>query len=80
LYCEEATTQEGVTPPLQQPTMSKIIAYYEHVIRADGSLARICNYIPDNPANWLFDRENPETQLHFSNGDSTEQEESGRIS
>ena len=34
--------------------------YYEHVIRDEKELARIRQYILDNPARWSFDRENPE--------------------
>jgi hypothetical protein len=33
--------------------------YYEHVIRNDGSLNRIREYILNNPARWSFDPENP---------------------
>jgi putative transposase len=33
--------------------------YYEHIIRDDGSLNRIRQYIADNPAQWEFDHENP---------------------
>jgi putative transposase len=33
--------------------------YFEHVIRNEESLARIRQYILDNPARWEFDRENP---------------------
>lgn len=33
--------------------------YYEHIVRDDGSLSRIRQYIRDNPAHWAFDRENP---------------------
>lgn len=32
--------------------------YYEHVVRNEGSLHRIRQYIGDNPARWEFDREN----------------------
>ncbi len=32
--------------------------YYEHIIRDDNELARIREYIRNNPANWLSDREN----------------------
>ena len=35
-------------------------SFYEHVIRDDGSLNRIRQYILDNPARWAFDRENPQ--------------------
>ena len=33
--------------------------YYEHIIRNDVALARIRQYIADNPARWSQDRENP---------------------
>jgi len=33
--------------------------YYEHIIRDDGSLNRIREYIRNNPMRWAFDRENP---------------------
>ncbi len=33
--------------------------YYEHVVRNDASLARIRQYIADNPAKWDDDNENP---------------------
>ena len=33
--------------------------YYEHIIRDEESLRRIRRYIADNPAQWDFDRENP---------------------
>ncbi len=33
--------------------------YYEHVIRDGRELDRIRQYISDNPARWLWDRENP---------------------
>ncbi|MCS6908535.1 MAG: transposase [Anaerolineales bacterium] len=32
--------------------------YYEHIIRDDGELERIRQYILDNPARWAEDREN----------------------
>ena len=34
--------------------------YYEHVIRTDGALTRIRDYIQTNPLRWKLDRENPE--------------------
>jgi putative transposase len=34
--------------------------YYEHVIHDDHSLARIRDYIANNPARWAEDEENPE--------------------
>lgn len=33
--------------------------YYEHVIRNEDSLARIREYIANNPLRWALDRENP---------------------
>ncbi len=33
--------------------------YYEHVIRRDESLAKIREYIENNPLRWALDRENP---------------------
>jgi len=36
--------------------------YYEHIIRNEAELARIRQYIDDNPAQWDLDRENPAFQ------------------
>jgi putative transposase len=33
--------------------------YFEHIIRDEESLQRIRQYIHENPARWIFDRENP---------------------
>ncbi len=33
--------------------------YYEHVIRDDVELERVCAYIDRNPAKWQEDEENP---------------------
>jgi hypothetical protein len=33
--------------------------YYEHVIRGDGELLRVREYIVNNPLDWDEDRENP---------------------
>jgi REP-associated tyrosine transposase len=44
--------------------------YYEHVIRDDGSLNRIRQYISDNPAQWEFDDENPAAFESERRGDS----------
>ncbi len=33
--------------------------FYDHIIRADGSLERIAQYIINNPAKWAEDREKP---------------------
>jgi REP element-mobilizing transposase RayT len=34
--------------------------YYEHIIRSEDSLARIREYIAENPLRWHLDRENPQ--------------------
>ena len=34
--------------------------YYEHIIRNEAALARIQQYIFDNPMRWALDDENPE--------------------
>lgn len=34
--------------------------YYEHIIRNEGELDRVREYIINNPLQWQFDRENPE--------------------
>jgi len=44
--------------------------YYDHVIRDDGSLKRIRQYIADNPADWEFDHVNPAVSALESRGDS----------
>ncbi|MCR4438784.1 MAG: transposase [bacterium] len=36
--------------------------YWEHVIRDDASLRRICAYIQTNPLRWHLDRENPQRE------------------
>ena len=33
--------------------------YYEHVIRDENDLLRVCQYIRDNPAKWAEDPDNP---------------------
>ncbi len=33
--------------------------YYEHVIRDESELGRICEYIRANPLNWEADENNP---------------------
>ena len=33
--------------------------YYERIIRNEEELCRIRQYIADNPAQWVHDRENP---------------------
>jgi putative transposase len=33
--------------------------FYEHIIRADGSLDGVRQYIVENPAKWELDKENP---------------------
>jgi REP element-mobilizing transposase RayT len=33
--------------------------YHEHIIRSEGSLNQVRQYIADNPARWAYDPENP---------------------
>jgi len=40
--------------------------YYEHVIRDEGDLNAIREYITNNPASWDKDNENPEREDHAS--------------
>jgi REP element-mobilizing transposase RayT len=35
-------------------------SYYEHVVRNDEDLARLREYIANNPMRWALDRENPD--------------------
>ena len=37
--------------------------YYEHIVRDEGELNRIREYIANNPAQWELDRENPDAPL-----------------
>ena len=34
-------------------------SYYEHVIRDDGEMNVVCEYIAANPLRWLEDQKNP---------------------
>ena len=34
--------------------------YYEHIVRNENELARVREYIVNNPAQWALDRENPD--------------------
>jgi hypothetical protein len=34
--------------------------YYEHIIKSERELNRICEYIQNNPLRWQYDRENLE--------------------
>lgn len=34
--------------------------YFEHIMRNENDLARIRQYIADNPVPWQFDKENPQ--------------------
>jgi len=38
--------------------------YYEHVIRDEGELGRIRQYIRDKPGRWADDTENPDRKTH----------------
>ena len=52
----------GVTKWMRQNTLVQNVwqrNYFEHIIRDDGELNRIRQYILDNPAKWDMDRNNP---------------------
>lgn len=40
--------------------------YYEHIIRVETELARIREYIKNNPLQWELDRENPLRSLNLT--------------
>ena len=40
--------------------------YYEHIIRNENNMARIREYITNNPARWDTDRENPMTKTNHN--------------
>ena len=40
--------------------------YYEHIIRDEGSLNRIREYILNNPSRWEMDQENPSVARHLT--------------
>jgi len=37
--------------------------YFEHIVRTDGELDRIRDYIRQTPAKWEIDPENPQAKL-----------------
>jgi hypothetical protein len=43
--------------------------YYEHIVRTEGELERIRDYIRENPAKWDEDSENPQANAPVSRGD-----------
>jgi REP element-mobilizing transposase RayT len=46
--------------------------YYEHIVRTEGELERIRDYIRENPAKWDEDSENPQANAPVSRGDKPE--------
>jgi len=53
----------GITKWVRQNTDISAVwqrNYYEHIVRDAESLNRIRQYILDNPARWVMDRENPQ--------------------
>ena len=56
--------------------------YYEHIIRNDGSLKRIQEYIITNPMRWQFDRDNLNAQtdaLKKNSGNILESNQHGKV-
>jgi putative transposase len=46
--------------------------YYEHIIRGDGELLRVREYILNNPLDWENDRENPSPPMDLKFAGATE--------
>jgi hypothetical protein len=46
--------------------------YYEHVVRNDGELRRVREYILNNSLDWENDRENPSRPVDFKSGRTIE--------
>ena len=46
--------------------------YYEHIIRSDGEMLRVREYIHNNPLAWENDRENPSQPGDFKPAGATE--------
>ena len=42
--------------------------YYESIIHNEQSLVRVRQYITDNPASWMFDKENPSAKSYRQEG------------
>jgi REP element-mobilizing transposase RayT len=42
--------------------------YYEHIVRSEGELNKIRDYISQNPARWADDEENPGKQTDLQTG------------
>jgi putative transposase len=49
--------------------------YYEHIIRNDNELNRICEYIVNNPLNWDSDRNNPSCKVNDTRRELDTEEE-----
>jgi len=47
----------GVRGTRGQPVWQR--GYYEHVVRSEKSLERVCEYVANNPLQWTLDRDNP---------------------
>ena len=59
LFKSMTTKQINVLRPTpERPVWQR--NYYEHIIRDDGELERICEYIMNNPLQWAEDENNPE--------------------
>jgi putative transposase len=46
-------------------------SYYEHIVRTEGELERIRDYIRENPAKWDEDLENPEKKALANHDDKS---------
>jgi REP element-mobilizing transposase RayT len=50
------TRRVNVSAPVAQPVAAQL---YDHIIRNEASLNAVREYIANNPANWMYDRQNP---------------------
>ena len=53
--------------------------YYEHIIRNHEELMQIRQYIADNPAQWMADRENPDRSVSDTAGKPDERDDIARL-
>ena len=53
--------------------------YYEHIIRNAGELKQVRQYIADNPAQWVVDRENPDRSVGDTAGKPDERDDIAKL-
>jgi len=53
--------------------------YYEHIVRSHDELTQVRQYIADNPAQWMADRENPDRLASDTPEKSDERDDIARL-